>query len=138
MSEKRASAGERTGSGEELTFTSPCRGGIAERLLDSSAEAADIRCNLLESSQGLAERNHHESPRHRYAEVRHPRSPGQGDRGRAPLARVEGVASVRQGKVFDISSPAATARKPKRCSSRPPTKLLANTVIENYRVEVTG
>ena len=36
---------------------------------------------------------------------------------------VDGIASVRQGKVFDIELPGAD-------------KLLANTVIENYRVEV--
>ena len=49
---------------------------------------------------------------------------------------VDGVASVRQGKVFDIEieatiAPAAEARAEGRRE-----KLLANTVIENYRVEV--
>jgi len=38
---------------------------------------------------------------------------------------VEGVASVRQGKVFDIEMAGAD-------------KLLANTVIENYAIEMKG
>ncbi|MFI5013288.1 MAG: phosphoribosylformylglycinamidine synthase subunit PurS [Hyphomicrobiales bacterium] len=49
---------------------------------------------------------------------------------------VEGVASVRQGKIFDIDlatqdRAAAQAALKSACD-----KLLANTVIENYRVEV--
>lgn len=51
---------------------------------------------------------------------------------------IEGVTSVRQGKVFDIEV-AATDRvgveaAPKAAADR----LLANTVVENYRVEVLG
>ncbi|MEI9805065.1 MAG: phosphoribosylformylglycinamidine synthase subunit PurS [Pseudolabrys sp.] len=49
---------------------------------------------------------------------------------------VNGVASVRQGKVFDIeiegTDPAAAEQLLKQAAD----KLLANTVIENYRVEV--
>jgi phosphoribosylformylglycinamidine synthase len=49
---------------------------------------------------------------------------------------VDGVASVRQGKVFDIeiegSDPAAAEELLKQAADR----LLANTVIENYAVEV--
>ncbi len=49
---------------------------------------------------------------------------------------VAGVASVRQGKVFDVeltttSKPAAEAALKAACE-----KLLANTVIENYQVEI--
>lgn len=49
---------------------------------------------------------------------------------------IAGVASVRQGKVFDIEfdgtdKPAAEAALKVACE-----KLLANTVIENYRVEI--
>jgi len=49
---------------------------------------------------------------------------------------VEGVDSVRQGKVFDIElgstdRTAAEAALAKACE-----KLLANTVVENYRVEI--
>lgn len=49
---------------------------------------------------------------------------------------VEGVASVRQGKVFDIeltgSDKAAAEASLKAACER----LLANTVIENYRIEL--
>jgi len=51
---------------------------------------------------------------------------------------VSGVASVRQGKVFDIevdSSDRAAAEAALKAAAE---KLLANTVIENYRVEVLG
>lgn len=49
---------------------------------------------------------------------------------------VDGVASVRQGKVFDleldgIDKAAATERLQAACE-----KLLANTVIENYSIDV--
>ena len=50
---------------------------------------------------------------------------------------VEGIAGVRQGKVFDIEldgtadSTQAEASLKAACE-----KLLANTVIENYRVEI--
>ena len=48
----------------------------------------------------------------------------------------DGVGAVRQGKVFDIEiadqdPAAATGRLEAMCQ-----KLLANTVIENYRVEI--
>jgi phosphoribosylformylglycinamidine synthase PurS subunit len=51
---------------------------------------------------------------------------------------VSGVASVRQGKVFDIEvdgSDRATAEAALKAAAE---KLLANTVIENYRIEVVG
>ena len=47
---------------------------------------------------------------------------------------IGGVASVRQGKVFDIEladSPDAEARLKAMCE-----KLLANTVIENYHLDI--
>ena len=51
---------------------------------------------------------------------------------------VAGVASVRQGKVFDIEidgdDHAGVEARLKEAAER----LLANTVIENYRVEITG
>jgi len=49
---------------------------------------------------------------------------------------VDGVASVRQGKVFDIEL--SGADKAKAALKDAADKLLANTVIENYRVEVLG
>jgi phosphoribosylformylglycinamidine synthase PurS subunit len=49
---------------------------------------------------------------------------------------VPGIGSVRQGKVFDIdlaeSDPATAERTLKEACE----KLLANTVVENYRVEL--
>jgi len=51
---------------------------------------------------------------------------------------VEGVASVRQGKVFDIELAATDKVRAEALLKAAADKLLANTVIENYRVEVTG
>lgn len=51
---------------------------------------------------------------------------------------VEGVASVRQGKVFDIELAGADRAAAKKLLEQAADKLLANTVIENYRVEVLG
>ena len=51
---------------------------------------------------------------------------------------VNGVASVRQGKVFDIELDGADRAKAEELLKQAADKLLANTVIENYRVEVLG
>ena len=51
---------------------------------------------------------------------------------------VEGVASVRQGKVFDIEVEGGDPVKTEALLKEAADKLLANTVIENYRVEVIG
>jgi phosphoribosylformylglycinamidine synthase len=51
---------------------------------------------------------------------------------------VEGVASVRQGKVFDIEIDGADREKAEAILKQAADKLLANTVIENYRVDVLG
>jgi phosphoribosylformylglycinamidine synthase PurS subunit len=51
---------------------------------------------------------------------------------------VEGVASVRQGKVFDIELEGSDPKQAETLLKQAADKLLANTVIENYRVEVTG
>jgi phosphoribosylformylglycinamidine synthase PurS subunit len=51
---------------------------------------------------------------------------------------VEGVASVRQGKVFDIELAGGDRGQAEALLKQAADKLLANTVIENYRVEVTG
>jgi phosphoribosylformylglycinamidine synthase subunit PurS len=47
-----------------------------------------------------------------------------------------GVAGVRQGKVFDIELDETDAVHATRALSEMCEKLLANTVIENYRVEL--
>ncbi len=49
---------------------------------------------------------------------------------------VEGVASVRQGKVFDVELAAGDAAGAKSALEQACEKLLANTVIENYRIEL--
>jgi phosphoribosylformylglycinamidine synthase subunit PurS len=49
---------------------------------------------------------------------------------------VNGVASVRQGKVFDIEIEGADQVRAEAALKDAAEKLLANTVIENYRVEL--
>ena len=51
---------------------------------------------------------------------------------------VAGVASVRQGKVFDIEIEDGDATKAEATLKEAAEKLLANTVIENFKVEVSG
>jgi phosphoribosylformylglycinamidine synthase subunit PurS len=51
---------------------------------------------------------------------------------------VQGVASVRQGKVFEIEIDGADRAAAEVALKTAAEKLLANTVIENYRVEVSG
>jgi phosphoribosylformylglycinamidine synthase PurS subunit len=45
---------------------------------------------------------------------------------------------VRQGKVFDIEISGSDQAKAEAALKDAADKLLANTVIENYRVEVLG
>lgn len=49
---------------------------------------------------------------------------------------VDGVASVRQGKVFDVEIDTADQPKAEAALKSACERLLANTVIENYRVEI--
>jgi phosphoribosylformylglycinamidine synthase subunit PurS len=49
---------------------------------------------------------------------------------------VEGVASVRQGKVFDLELDGADPVSAKARLTAACEKLLANTVIENYSIDV--
>ena len=52
---------------------------------------------------------------------------------------VGGVASIRQGKVFDIElEDGSDKARAEALLKDAADKLLANTVIENYRVEVVG
>ena len=51
---------------------------------------------------------------------------------------VTGVASVRQGKVFDIELEGADRARAEAALKEAADKLLANTVIENYKVEVAA
>jgi phosphoribosylformylglycinamidine synthase PurS subunit len=49
---------------------------------------------------------------------------------------VDGVTSVRQGKVFDIELDTADRERASKSLTAACEKLLANTVVENYRVEI--
>jgi phosphoribosylformylglycinamidine synthase len=49
---------------------------------------------------------------------------------------IEGVESVRQGKVFDIEIASADREKAEATLKSACDKLLANTVIENYQVDI--
>jgi len=49
-----------------------------------------------------------------------------------------GVSSVRQGKVFDIEIDDGDRAKAEAALKEAAEKLLANTVIENYRIELTS
>jgi phosphoribosylformylglycinamidine synthase len=51
---------------------------------------------------------------------------------------VAGVASVRQGKVFEIEIEGADRASAEALLKSAAEKLLANTVIENYRIELGG
>ena len=49
---------------------------------------------------------------------------------------VDGISSVRQGKVFEIELEGADKARTEAALREAAEKLLANTVIENYRVEL--
>ena len=51
---------------------------------------------------------------------------------------IDGVTSVRQGKVFDIEFEGTDKARAEAALKEAADKLLANTVIENYRIEVIG
>jgi phosphoribosylformylglycinamidine synthase PurS subunit len=51
---------------------------------------------------------------------------------------VEGVASVRQGKLFEVELDTADRAKAEAALKQACERLLANTVIENYRVELAS
>ena len=51
---------------------------------------------------------------------------------------VGGVAGVRQGKVFDIELDGSDRASAEAALKQAAEKLLANTVIENYHIELVG
>jgi phosphoribosylformylglycinamidine synthase subunit PurS len=51
---------------------------------------------------------------------------------------VSGIGSVRQGKVFDIELATATPAEAEAALKQAAEKLLANLVVENYRIEMVG
>jgi phosphoribosylformylglycinamidine synthase len=61
---------------------------------------------------------------------------GKAIEGALRLLGVEGVASVRQGKVFDIELASTDPERAKATLNSACERLLANTVIEDYRVDV--
>lgn len=61
---------------------------------------------------------------------------GKAIEGALTSLNIAGIESVRQGKVFDIELNAANAQAAEAQLKSACEKLLANTVIENYAVEV--
>jgi phosphoribosylformylglycinamidine synthase len=51
---------------------------------------------------------------------------------------IEGVARVRQGKVFDIELASGDRKQAQAALKQAADKLLANTLIENYDVKLIG
>ncbi|MEI6573758.1 MAG: phosphoribosylformylglycinamidine synthase subunit PurS [Alphaproteobacteria bacterium] len=51
---------------------------------------------------------------------------------------LEGVESVRQGKVFDIELTVSDPAEAEALLKVSAEKLLANMVVENYRIEILG
>ena len=51
---------------------------------------------------------------------------------------VDGITSVRQGKIFEIELDGADRTGAEARLREAADKLLANTVIENYRIEITA
>ena len=49
---------------------------------------------------------------------------------------VEGVKSVRQGKIFDIELDGEDRTAARRTLSEACERLLANTIVENYAIEI--
>jgi phosphoribosylformylglycinamidine synthase subunit PurS len=51
---------------------------------------------------------------------------------------LEGVESVRQGKIFEIELTSSDAAEAEALLKAAAEKLLANMVVENYRIEILG
>lgn len=51
---------------------------------------------------------------------------------------VNGIASVRQGKVFDVEIAGNDRVQAETALKSAAEKLLANTVVENYKIEIAG
>jgi phosphoribosylformylglycinamidine synthase len=55
-----------------------------------------------------------------------------------PSARFQGIGEVRQGKVIELEFAESDQAKARAQLDEMCKKLLANTVIESYRVEIVG
>ena len=51
---------------------------------------------------------------------------------------LEGIESVRQGKIFDIELNSSDLAEAETLLKAAAEKLLANMVVENYRIEILG
>jgi phosphoribosylformylglycinamidine synthase subunit PurS len=51
---------------------------------------------------------------------------------------IKGVASVRQGKVFDLEIEASDRKQAQAALKEAADKLLANTLVENYDLKLIG
>lgn len=51
---------------------------------------------------------------------------------------IDGISGVRQGKVFDIEVDAPDRARVEAVLKEAAERLLANTVIENFRIEIVG
>lgn len=74
----------------------------------------------------------HEAPHHRHLEERRARPQGKAIQHALGGLGFEGVEDVRAGKIFELELADSTSDEAVDEMCR---KLLANTVIENYRVE---
>ena len=93
-------------------------------------------CGLSESHDIDTRRIGDEGARHR-----HPKSgildpQGKAIEGALKSLGIAGVASVRQGKVFDIEIEGRDRKAAQAALEQAADKLLANTLIENYQVEL--
>lgn len=50
---------------------------------------------------------------------------------------IEGVSSVRQGKVFDVELDDLNRERAQRALTEACERLLANTIVENYTIEIS-
>ena len=61
---------------------------------------------------------------------------GKAIEGALKALAVEGVKSVRQGKIFDIELDGDDQATARRSLSEACERLLANTIVENYAIEI--
>lgn len=63
---------------------------------------------------------------------------GQAITGSLKSLGFDGISSVRQGKIFDLELPDSDPAEARLQLAAMCEKLLANTVIENYAIEILG
>ena len=63
---------------------------------------------------------------------------GKAIEGALKSSGLEGVESVRQGKIFEIELTSSDAAEAEALLKAAAEKLLANMVVENYRIEILG